>query len=58
MHDYLVMKLDFHTKGEVKIGMVKYIKKMIKDFPVKLSSKVVATTPAGDAFFQKRSGGP
>ena len=58
MHDYLGMELDFHTKGEVKIGMTKYVKKMLEDFPVKLKSKDVARTPAGDTLFQKGSGGP
>ena len=32
VHDYLGMNLDYAIKGEVKITMIPYIKKMIKDF--------------------------
>ena len=34
VHDYLGMDLDFSTAKVLKIGMIKYIKKIIDEFPV------------------------
>ena len=33
VHDYLGMDLDYYTKGEVKIGVIKYLKKVEDEFP-------------------------
>ena len=33
VHDYLGMDLDFSTENTLKIGMIKYINKIHKDFP-------------------------
>jgi hypothetical protein len=33
VHDYLGMTLDFTKKGEVKVTMIDYLKKVISDFP-------------------------
>ena len=31
-HDYLKMRLDFETKGKVKVDMTEYTKKMLSEF--------------------------
>ena len=33
IHEYLGMTLDYSVKGQVSIGMVDYIEKMVKEFP-------------------------
>ena len=33
VHDYLGMDMDFSTAKTLKIGMIKYIKKIHEDFP-------------------------
>jgi hypothetical protein len=38
-HDYLAMTLDFSIPGVVRVDMTSYVKKMIEDFPEKLSGK-------------------
>jgi hypothetical protein len=39
IHKYLGMELDFCCeKGKVKIGMIKYVANMLKDFPEKIKS--------------------
>ena len=53
IHEYLGMELEYTKKGELIIGMVKYVEKMIETFPVKLSSKDTAMTPAGDNLFDE-----
>ena len=47
-HDYLGMELEYTNNGELIVGMVKNVEKMIKKFPMKLSEKDTALTPAGD----------
>ena len=49
-HEYLGMDLDFSNKGEVKISMIPYVKKMLKEFPIDINSS--APTPAALHFFQ------
>ena len=38
VHDYLGMDLDFNIPKVLKIGMIKYIKKIHEDFPEKIKS--------------------
>jgi hypothetical protein len=52
IHDYLGMELDYSEVNKVKIGMIKYVKNMLEDFPEKLKDK----TPAGDDLFKKGQG--
>ena len=40
LHDYLGMDLDFRTENTLKIGMIKYIKKINEDFPEDINSEV------------------
>ena len=51
-HDYLGMNLDFSSKGEVRIDMVPYIKKIFDAFPEKITG--VQATQAGDRLFRVR----
>ena len=44
VHDYLGMDLDFSSNKVLKIGMMKYIKKIHEEFPEEI--KPVAATPA------------
>jgi hypothetical protein len=44
VHDYLGMTLDFTKKGEVKVTMIDYLKKVISDFPEEITG--TAATPA------------
>ena len=37
LHDYLGMTLDYSVPGQVSIDMSHYVKKMVKEFPKKLS---------------------
>ena len=53
IHDYLGMELEYTESGELIIGMVKYVEKMIETFPVKLLPKDTAMTPAGDNLFDE-----
>jgi hypothetical protein len=38
-HDYLAMMLDFTTPGVLKVNMTLYVKKILKDFPIKFKGK-------------------
>jgi Reverse transcriptase (RNA-dependent DNA polymerase) len=38
IHEYLAMKLDYSTKGKVKINMVDYVKNMVNDYPEEAKS--------------------
>ena len=49
VHDYLGMDLDFSSAKTLKIGMIKYIKKILKDFPEEIKS--AADTPAAEHLF-------
>ena len=53
MHDYLGMELKYTNEGELIIGMVKYVEKMIETFPIKLLPKDTALTPAGNNLFDE-----
>jgi hypothetical protein len=46
VQDYLGMTLDFTKKGEVKVTMIDYLKKVISDFPEEITGTAVnpATT--------------
>ena len=48
IHEYLGMTLDFSKKGKVKIRMVEYIKRMLKEFPIKFDVSQVSNTPASN----------
>jgi hypothetical protein len=52
VHDYLGMKLDYSVKGEVKISMTDYVKKMIENFGEDVSEP--AKTPAAAHLFTVR----
>ena len=52
VHDYLVMDLDFSSPKVLKIGMMKYIEKIHKDFPEEIKSS--AATPAAEHLFDVR----
>ena len=49
VHDYLGMDLYFSTANMLKIGMIKYIKKLHKDFPEGINSAVAP--PADEHLF-------
>jgi hypothetical protein len=49
IHEYLGMTLDFTTKGKVKIKMIDYAEKMIKDLPEEFDGE--ALTPAANHLF-------
>ena len=49
VHDYLGMDLDLSTANTLKIGMVKYIKKIHKDFPEDIKSE--AAMPSEEHLF-------
>ena len=52
VHDYLAMTLDYTIKGEVRIGMEKYVQNMIDNFPIILTQKEKVTTPAAHNLFK------
>ena len=52
LHDYLGIDLDFRTENTLKIGMIKYIKKINEDFPEEIKSSV--GTSAAEHLFDVR----
>ena len=52
VHNYLGMDLDYSEKGVVKVSMVKYLQKVLDEFPEELTLK--SPTPAADYLFQTR----
>eukprot|EP00957_Ditylum_brightwellii_P027273 2062365-Ditylum_brightwellii.AAC.1 len=50
VHEYLGMDLDFSSPKVLKIGMIKYIKKIHKELPEEIKS--VAATPAAEHLFE------
>ncbi len=54
IHDYLGMTLDFSTPGQVKITMIDYIEKMLKDFQELQDIGAITATPAADHLFNVR----
>lgn len=52
VHDYLGMKFDYTTPGQVKISMDKYIANIIDSFPEHITG--VSATPATDKLFLVR----
>jgi hypothetical protein len=40
IHDYLAMTLDFTIPGVLQVNMTQYIKRMMQEFPEKLSGKL------------------
>jgi hypothetical protein len=52
VHDYLVMTLDYATKGEVKVTMVDYLKGVLNDFPEVIEGH--AQTAAANNLFTVR----
>ena len=51
IHDYLGMKIDFSTPGQVKFTMDSYIDTLLQEIPEDLE-RGPATTPAGQHLFQ------
>jgi hypothetical protein len=45
IHEYLGMQLDYTKDRKVKIGMIKYVENMLKEFPIKFKSTDKATLP-------------
>ena len=54
-HDYLGMDLDFSTKGVAKISMIKYLRKVISDFPEEI--KGTSVPPYTENLFKVRDPG-
>ena len=52
VHDYLGMDLDFSSPKLLKIGMIKYIKKIHEDFPEEINSS--SATPDANHLFDVR----
>ena len=52
VNDYLGMDLDFSSPKVLKIGIIKYIKKIHEDFLEEIKSS--AATPAADHLFDMR----
>ena len=52
VHDYLGMYLDFSSNKVLKIGMIKYLKKILEEFPEEIKS--AAATPAAEHLFDVR----
>ena len=52
VHGYLGMDLDFSTPKVLKIDTIKYIKKVLEEFPEEIKS--VAATPAAEHLFEVR----
>jgi hypothetical protein len=50
VHEYLGMDLDFSSPKVLKIGMVKYIEKVLNEFPEEIKS--AAATPAAEHLFE------
>eukprot|EP00957_Ditylum_brightwellii_P065005 4930891-Ditylum_brightwellii.AAC.1 len=50
VHEYLGMDLDLSSPKTLKIGMIKYIKKIHEEFPEEIKS--VAVTPAVEHLFE------
>ena len=57
VHQYLGMELDYSHRGEVKIGMVKYVQGMLDEFAIQFKKNEVAITPASDGLFNRGQGG-
>ena len=49
VHDHIGMDLDYSTKREVKIGMIKYLQKVEDEFTEPILG--TAKSPAGDHLF-------
>ena len=56
IHDYLGMKIDFSTQGQVKFTMDSYIDTLQQEIPEDLEQGP-ATTPAGQHLFQVNQAG-
>ena len=52
VHEYLGMDLNFSSPKVLKIGMIKYIKKVLKEFPEEIKS--VSATHAAEHLFEVR----
>jgi hypothetical protein len=52
VHDYLGMDLDYSTAGVLKVSMIKYLAKIIRGFPEKITTSAV--TPAAEHLFDIR----
>ena len=51
-HDYLGMDLDYSQEGSVKVSMVRYTEKLLRDFSERITGS--ATSPAQDHLFKVR----
>ena len=55
VHEYLGTTIDFSNKGKVKLTMIDYVKKMIKDFSVNFKSLDTSLTPVSSTLFEVRN---
>jgi hypothetical protein len=52
VHDYLGMDLDYSLDGKVRVSMIRYVDKVLKDFPEQI--KKTSSTLAADHLFNIR----
>ena len=52
MHDYLGMDLDYSLDGKVRVSMIRYVDKVLKDLPEQI--RKTSSTPAADHLFNLR----
>ena len=55
IYDYLGMQLDYSEKGSLVVAIIKYLHKVIKEFPERITR--YAATPAADLLFQVQEDG-
>ena len=53
VHEYLGMTFNFTEKLKVKNNMDDYVERISIDFPMKISKRDTAFTPAGNNIFEK-----
>ena len=52
MHEYPGMDLDYSMGGKVQVSMIKYVDKVLRDFPEQI--RKTSSTPAADHLFTIR----
>ena len=58
LHNFLGMKMDFQTKGKLKVDMTKYMKKMYEDFEAKYILTNKNMSPAANDLFPNDTSSP
>jgi hypothetical protein len=54
IHEYLGMTFDFSKKGKLTVSMAEYMKKLVDEFPIKITK--TAHSPAGEDLFAEGKG--